>query len=47
MRTFIPSERWPEIQAAIKGEAPIRRQPTNPVQSVRMVDIDDTDEDGN
>lgn len=25
VRTFIPSERWPEVQAAVRGEAPIRK----------------------
>ena len=47
VRTFIPSERWPEVQAALRGEAPISQQTSQPVQGVRMVAIDDTDEDGN
>jgi len=47
VRTFIPSERWPELQAALRGETPIRQQQSSPVNSVRIVVIDDTpDEDG-
>jgi hypothetical protein len=48
VRTFVPRERWPELQAALRGEAPIREQQARPVEGIRMVDIDDTpDEDGN
>jgi hypothetical protein len=47
VRTFIPSERWPDVQAALRGEAPVSAQPSQPVEGVRMVAIDDTDEDGN
>ena len=48
VRTFIPSERWPEVQAALRGEALIEQQQARPVEGIRMVDIDDTpDEDGN
>jgi hypothetical protein len=44
VRTFIPSERWPDVQAALRGEAPISQA----VCGVRMMDIDDTpDGDGN
>jgi hypothetical protein len=47
VRTFIPSERWPEVQAALRGEAPVRQQ-SSPVNSVRIVAIDDTpDQEGN
>jgi hypothetical protein len=47
VRTFIPAERWPEVQAALRGEAPISQQTSQAVEGVRMVDIDDTpDEDG-
>ena len=48
VRTFIPSERWPEVQAALRGDASIQRQQqSSPVGGVRMVAIDDTpDEDG-
>jgi hypothetical protein len=48
VRTFIPSEKWPEVQAALRGETPIRQQQAKPVEGIRMVDIDDMpDEDGN
>ena len=48
VRTFIPSERWPDVQAALRGETPVSAQTSQPVEGVRMVDIDDTpDEDGN
>ena len=48
VRTFIPAERWPDVQAALRGEIPISAQTSQPVNRVRMVDIDDTpDEDGN
>jgi hypothetical protein len=48
VRTFIPAERWPEVQAALRGEAPTRRQQPRVVERVRMVEIDDNqDEDGN
>jgi hypothetical protein len=47
VRTFIPSERWPEVQAAVRGDAPIRKPGAQEVQGVEMVDIDDgSDEDG-
>jgi len=47
VRTFIPAERWPDVQAALRGEAPVSQQ-TSQEERVRMVDIDDTsDEDGN
>ncbi len=39
VRTFIPAERWPEVQAALRGEP--RRQQSAPVEGVRMVAIDD------
>ncbi len=48
VRTFIPAERWPDVQAALRGETPVSAQTSQPVNGVRMVDIDDTpDEDGN
>ena len=46
VRTFIPSERWPEVQAALRGETPVSQQTSQAVEGVRMVDIDDSpDED--
>ena len=48
VRTFIPSERWPDVQAALRGETPVSQQTSQTVEGVRMVPIDDTsDEDGN
>jgi hypothetical protein len=45
VRTFIPSERWPDVQAALRGETPASQQTSQAVEGVR---IDDTpDEDGN
>jgi hypothetical protein len=46
VRTFIPSEQWPDVQAALRGETPVAQQTSPLVEGVRMVDIDDTpDED--
>ena len=48
VRMFIPAERWPEVQAALRGETPVSAQTSQPVEGVRMVPIDDaSDEDGN
>jgi hypothetical protein len=47
VRTFIPSERWPDVQAALCGETPVSQQTSQAVEGARMVDIDDApDEDG-
>jgi hypothetical protein len=46
VRTFIPSQRWPEVQAALRGDASMRRQQSSPVGGVRMVAIDDTPDEG-
>ena len=47
VRTFIPSEQWPDVQAALRGETPAAQQTSQAVDGVRMVAIDDTpDEDG-
>jgi hypothetical protein len=41
-----PSERWPEVQAALRGETPVSQQTSQAVEGVRMVAIDDSpDED--
>jgi hypothetical protein len=37
VRTFIPSERWPELQAAVHGETPTRRQQPQVVERVRAL----------
>ena len=48
VRTFIPAERWPEVQAVLRGETRVSQQTSQAVQGVRMVPIDDTpEEDGN
>jgi hypothetical protein len=45
VRTFIPSERWPDVQAALRGETPVSHQTSQAVEGVRMVAIDDTPEE--
>jgi hypothetical protein len=48
VRTFIPSQKWPEVQAAVRGDTHIRQQQAKPVEGIRIVHIDDMpDEDGN
>ena len=47
VREFVPAEHWPAMQARLRGEAPTRRQQPQVVERVRMVEIDDGDEDGN
>jgi hypothetical protein len=47
VRAFIPQEQWPDLQAALRGETPARRQQPQVAERVRMVEIDDSDEDGN
>jgi len=32
VRTFIPSERWPDVQAALRGETPVSQQTSQAVQ---------------
>ncbi len=47
VRTFIPSARWPEVQAALRGDAPIGNSGAEESEGVEMVEIDDGfDEDG-
>ena len=47
VRTFIPSDRWPEVQAVLRGEAPIQERRDQETSGIEMVDIDDgSDEDG-
>jgi hypothetical protein len=46
VRTFVPSEKWPEVQAALRGGAPTRSPETQELDGIRMVEIDDSDEDG-
>ena len=37
VRTFIPAERWPDVQAALRGQTPISQQTSHAVEGVRMV----------
>src|ERR1700754_4673215 len=46
VRTFIPAERWPDVQAALRGETPASQQTSQAVEEVRMVAIDDTPDEG-
>jgi hypothetical protein len=41
VRAFVPTERWPELRAALRGEAPTQTPETQEVQGIAMVDIDD------
>jgi hypothetical protein len=46
VRTFIPAERWPDVQVALRGETPVSPQTSQEVEGVRLVAIDDSpDED--
>jgi hypothetical protein len=48
MHTFIPSDRWPEVQAALRGDRPIHAEQSDPLEDIQMIHIDDMpDEDGN
>ena len=47
VKTFIPTERWPEVQAALRGDAPVGKPETQTVEGIELVDIDDgSEEDG-
>jgi hypothetical protein len=46
VRAFVPQERWTDLQAALRGEGPIRQQQAKTVEGVRMMEIDD-DSEGN
>jgi hypothetical protein len=47
VRTFIPAERWPDVQGALRGETPVSPQTSHAGEGVRMVAIDDSpDQDG-
>jgi hypothetical protein len=41
VRTFIPSDRWPEVQAVLRGEAPIQERRDQETSGIEMVDVDD------
>jgi hypothetical protein len=47
MHTFIPSDRWPEVQAALRADRPIHAEQSDPLEDIQMIHIDDMpDEDG-
>jgi hypothetical protein len=48
MHTFIPKDRWPEVQAALRGDRPIHAEQSEPLEDIHMIHIDDMpDQDGN
>jgi hypothetical protein len=48
MHTFIPKDRWPEVQAALRGDRPIHAEQSEPLEDIQMIHIEDMpDEDGN
>jgi hypothetical protein len=44
VREFLPPEHWPALQARLRGEEVEQSKP-EPVESIRVVDIDDSDDD--
>ena len=34
VRTFIPSERWPDVHAALRGETPVSAQTSQPAGTI-------------
>ena len=44
VREFVPREQWPALQARLRGEEVEQPKP-EPVQSVRVVEIEDSDDD--
>jgi len=48
VKTFIPTDKWPEVQAALRAERPIHAEQSEPLEDIHMVHIDDMpDENGN
>jgi hypothetical protein len=48
VHTFIPKDRWPEVQAALGGDRPIHPEQSEPLEDIQMIHIDDMpDDDGN
>jgi hypothetical protein len=48
MHTFIPKDRWPEVQAALRAARPIYAEQSEPLEDIQMIHIDDMpDENGN
>ena len=44
VREFVPREQWPALQARLRGEE-VKQSKPEPVQSVRVVEIEDSDDD--
>jgi hypothetical protein len=44
VREFVPREQWPALQARLRGEE-VKQSKPEPVQSVRVVEIADSDDD--
>ena len=44
VREFVPREQWPVLQARLRGEE-VEQPQAQPVESIRVVDIDDSDDD--
>jgi hypothetical protein len=44
VRKFVPREQWPALQARLRGEE-VKQSKPEPVQSVRVVEIEDSDDD--
>jgi len=45
VRAFIPSERWPEVQAALRSDEPVDAAAAREPDEIEMVEIDDGFED--
>src|ERR1700726_3229978 len=37
VRTYIPSEKWPEVQAALRGDRPIHAEQSEPLEDIQMI----------
>jgi hypothetical protein len=47
VRAFVPSERWPELQAALRRDEPVGAPSAQGAAGIQMVEIDDgSEEDG-
>jgi hypothetical protein len=46
VRTFVPSEWWPEVQAALRGDTPIEDLGAEESDGLEMVEIDDGYDEG-
>ena len=46
VRAFVPTERWPALQAALRSDEPVDAAPEREPDEIEMVEIDDgSDED--